>query len=104
MKSRAEYLEANNLSRTQPWLTEGISRRTWERRRKRDASLAAIHKSNALDRPAASLRSPTSSKAWVSENGISLPNCLLHRTRVPSSFQSVFLGHPTLSLMGVWSP
>ena len=29
---RAEY-EANSLSRTQPWVIEGISRRTWERRR-----------------------------------------------------------------------
>ena len=71
MKPRAEYLEANSLSRTKPWVAEGICRRTWERRRKRVASLAAIHKNNALDRPAASLRSPTSSKAWVSENGIS---------------------------------
>jgi len=52
MKSRAEYLEANSLSRTKPWVAEGISRRTWERRRKRDASLAAIHKNNAQDRPA----------------------------------------------------
>jgi hypothetical protein len=31
--SRAEYLAANYLSRTRPWEAEGISRRTWERRR-----------------------------------------------------------------------
>lgn len=31
-KTRAEYL-AGSLSKTQPWLAEGISRRTWERRR-----------------------------------------------------------------------
>lgn len=31
-KSRAKY-EATSLSRTKPWLTLGISRRTWERRR-----------------------------------------------------------------------
>ena len=34
-KSRAEY-ESNSLSRTKPWLAEGISRRTWERRRRAD--------------------------------------------------------------------
>jgi hypothetical protein len=37
-KLRAEY-EARALSRTKPWVAEGISRRTWERRRnKLDAS------------------------------------------------------------------
>jgi hypothetical protein len=30
---RAEY-EASSLSRTKPWVAQGISRRTWERRRK----------------------------------------------------------------------
>lgn len=33
MKSRTEYL-ANSLSRTKPWVAEGISRKTWERRRR----------------------------------------------------------------------
>ena len=43
MKSRAEYLESNNLSRDQPWIAEGISRRTWERRRNKvDAGLAQV--------------------------------------------------------------
>jgi hypothetical protein len=37
---RAEY-ETTSLSRTKPWVAEGVSRRTWERRRKRVASLAA---------------------------------------------------------------
>jgi hypothetical protein len=32
-KSRAEYLAANSLSRIRPWKTEGVSRRTWYRRR-----------------------------------------------------------------------
>jgi hypothetical protein len=32
---RAEYLEANSLSRTKPWIAAGVSRRTWERRRGR---------------------------------------------------------------------
>ena len=31
--TRAEWLAANNLSRTKPWVAESISRRTWERRR-----------------------------------------------------------------------
>jgi hypothetical protein len=31
-KSRTEY-EANSISRNKPWITEGISRRTWYRRR-----------------------------------------------------------------------
>lgn len=35
--SRGEYL-ARSLSRLKPWLAENISRRTWERRRLRDAS------------------------------------------------------------------
>jgi hypothetical protein len=30
---RQEWLARNSLSRTKPWVTEGISRRTWERRR-----------------------------------------------------------------------
>ena len=34
MVTRAEYL-AGSLSRLQPWLTEGISRRTWERRQRK---------------------------------------------------------------------
>jgi hypothetical protein len=44
MKTRAEY-EANSLSRTKPWVAEGISRRTWYRRQKengRGTGLAAI--------------------------------------------------------------
>jgi hypothetical protein len=44
IKPRAQYL-AESLSRTRPWLAEGVSRSTWERRRKaarqtRDASVA----------------------------------------------------------------
>jgi hypothetical protein len=50
MKSRAEYLEANKLSQTKPWVAEGISRTTWYERRKKDRTgLAAIHKNNAHD-------------------------------------------------------
>jgi predicted transcriptional regulator len=36
MVTRAEYL-AGSFSRLQPWLAEGISRRTWERRRRKIA-------------------------------------------------------------------
>jgi hypothetical protein len=72
MKPRAEYLEANSLSRTKPCVAEGISRRTWYRRR--GTGLAAIHKNNALDRlvsKGSGNPSPTPSKEWVSENGSS---------------------------------
>jgi hypothetical protein len=51
MLSRAEYLATHNLSQTRPWEAEGISRKTWYRRRsKGDTSLAAIHK-NTLATP-----------------------------------------------------
>ncbi len=59
MVARSEYI-ARSLSRRQPWLSEGISRRTWERRRRREsaegvtvASLPAL--ANA---PAKEARSP----------------------------------------------
>ena len=41
--TRPDYL-ANSLSRTKPWEAEGVSRRTWERRRQRrdDASVVPI--------------------------------------------------------------
>jgi hypothetical protein len=35
VKSRAEYL-ANSLTAKAPWVEKGVSRRTWERQRKRD--------------------------------------------------------------------
>ena len=42
-RPRAEY-EANSVSRAKPWLQEGISRRTWERRKsKRVASAATAY-------------------------------------------------------------
>ena len=37
VKSRAEYLAANSVSRSQPWKAEGISRRAWYYRRKATA-------------------------------------------------------------------
>ena len=51
MKTRAEYLEANNLSRDEPWKAEGISRTTWYERRKKKGrtGLAAIHKKHTTD-------------------------------------------------------
>ena len=43
MKTRAEYLAANSLSREKPWKVEGISRAEWYRRRtKAETSLAGI--------------------------------------------------------------
>jgi hypothetical protein len=41
VKPRQEY-EGMSLSKIKPWVAEGISRRTWERRRKRDASLVQV--------------------------------------------------------------
>ena len=41
MKSRADYLEANSLSRDKPWVAEGISRAQWYRKQ-RETSLAGI--------------------------------------------------------------
>jgi hypothetical protein len=69
MKSRAEYLEANSLSQTKPWIAEGISRRTWYRRR--GTSLAAIHKNNAHDRPVPTGMAWNTYQRWVSEHGSS---------------------------------
>jgi hypothetical protein len=66
MKSRAEYLEANNLSRTKPWVAEGISKATWYRRKQRETSLAAIHK-NALARPVSSVDEHGSSPTGLPE-------------------------------------
>jgi hypothetical protein len=46
--SRDEYL-ANSKSRTEPWKAEGVSRRTWERRRKAEdcrKSVASIRESS----------------------------------------------------------
>ena len=33
-QSRVEYLASHSINRTKPWVAEGISRRTWYRRRK----------------------------------------------------------------------
>ena len=71
VKTRAEYLESNNLTRDHPWMAEGISKATWYRRRtKRETGLARIKllgtDQTCLSReegmggvPAAPLRSPT---------------------------------------------
>jgi DNA-binding IclR family transcriptional regulator len=60
MSKREEYL-ARSLSRLQPWLKEGISRRTWERRRRKSTALAsAPTASSPVDTrgPAKAARSP----------------------------------------------
>jgi predicted transcriptional regulator len=54
MVTRAEYL-AGSFSRLQPWLAEGISRRQWERRRRKITA--------ATSAPAASPRAVTSAPA-----------------------------------------
>ena len=50
-KTRAEYLSAS-LTQTKPWLALGISRSTWERRRRRDASACPINLTKAEHGPA----------------------------------------------------
>ena len=37
-----EYLATHDLTRTQPWAAEGISRRTWERRRKAKMTVTQV--------------------------------------------------------------
>lgn len=49
--SREQYL-AESLSRAKPWEAEGVSRRTWERRRQHDASSAPPHTSKPSAQPA----------------------------------------------------
>jgi hypothetical protein len=68
--SRAEYLD-RSLSRRQPWVAEGISRRTWERRRKlqhRDASpYAASPEQAAVASPADDARRLDEARASVAK-------------------------------------
>src|ERR1700740_2062586 len=45
MVTRAEYL-ARSLSRRQPWLAEGISRRTWERRQRKSSAAGPMQTEN----------------------------------------------------------
>ena len=46
MVTRAEYLD-RSLSRRQPWLAYGISRRTWERRRRKSIAADATQAENS---------------------------------------------------------
>jgi hypothetical protein len=98
MVTRAEYLEANNLSKTKPWEAERISRSTWERRRKKlDASLAQVKPTNEGDRPAsatASLRLPKD-MAVVASPTLRSPASLL---ALPD-----WSNHP-MSALRFWSP
>jgi hypothetical protein len=43
---RTEYLAANDISRTKPWLAEGISRKTWYKRRAKGGDKSGLHKSS----------------------------------------------------------
>jgi hypothetical protein len=60
--TRAEYLAAS-LSRLQPWLTEGISRRTWERRRGKSP---AVTSAPAKGKPSKAPRSAVSPAGHIS--------------------------------------
>ena len=71
MKSRAEFLAANSISRTKPWEAEGISRKTWYKRRQKqpreggDRSVPHKDVLNAADAPV------TPSKPPVPRNRVS---------------------------------
>jgi hypothetical protein len=64
-KPRAIY-EAESLARTKPWEAEGISRRTWERRRKKAATADAI---DASPSPHPSTVDASASPCLLSYNG-----------------------------------
>ena len=96
MVTRAEYLEANNLSKTKPWEAEGISRRTWERRRNKvDASLTHI----SLDRKGQTCDSKAGpdakeeSKAWTTPDGAA-----------PLPARPVLRQDHPMSALRYWSP
>jgi hypothetical protein len=86
-KSRAEY-ECNSLSRTKPWLAEGISRRTWERRRRADQKACrkcVSHKDvfKAVHTLATSEQAATSSRGRPSKDSATLgAEARSHRDRV----------------------
>jgi len=74
---RAEY-EAQSLSKTQPWLAEKISRRTWERRRKKartsfDASPSTAFFLGGNDRLASAWREARSRRGRVLSFTTSVP-------------------------------
>ena len=85
MKSRAEYLEANSLSRDEPWKAEGVSRTTWCDREKGRTGLAAIHKTmhttdlSRSGHAALSKNAKVNLAAFLSTEARP-PNCLLHQT------------------------
>jgi hypothetical protein len=60
---RPEYLAQNSLSRTKPWEEEGISRRTWERRRARATTAPAFDGSPSATTEAGSLGASPSAAA-----------------------------------------
>jgi lambda repressor-like predicted transcriptional regulator len=59
MVTRAEYLN-RSLSRRQPWLADGISRRTWERRQ---------HKGNAVEATQTKNQNPHEASAGAGKSG-----------------------------------
>jgi hypothetical protein len=53
MQSRAQYLAANSISRTKPWLADNVSRATWYRQH-RETTLSAVNLLNTADTPVSS--------------------------------------------------
>ncbi|MDV4183286.1 hypothetical protein R1521_32820 [Rhizobium brockwellii] len=65
--ARASY-EAESISRLKPWLAEGISRRTWERRR--DASLSRVEEEGKGDTPASKPDMPLSVQHTIGQSRV----------------------------------
>jgi len=65
--ARASY-EAESISRLKPWLAEGISRRTWERRR--DASLSRVEVKGKGDTPASKPDMPLTVQQTIGQSRV----------------------------------
>jgi hypothetical protein len=68
LQSRADYLATHKVSKEQPWIAAGISRRTWYRRR--GTSLHPINLIKTSSRPVQSEKHPVSKKEAVRANSI----------------------------------
>ena len=78
MKPRAEYLEANNLSRINHGWPRGLVATTWYAEKEEGRTGLAANKRTMLvrtdmlsNKSPGPLRSPTPSRVWVSEHGSS---------------------------------
>jgi hypothetical protein len=99
-RPRAEY-EANSLSRIKPWLAEGISRSTWERKRRNmtrtqnDASVSAAIFLSSEDRPASPVGGAgLAERGFASKKARGLPSSQTATTMAADSAASSYSGLP----------